>query len=203
MRFPSVLVLCAQAHSLLCVPPIAAAVGRARNALGELRDDLAWRCEARRTRGSEDDGPGRHEHDIMSTVLTVDDSKVVRSMVTRHPRPYDCTIVEVTNGREAVDMARTHQIDLVLLAGTMPVMDGRQEVSEILGPPGVATIANATLDAGTVLVVDDSDEVLAMAKTALEPSMTLLTATSGRAAIAATRDALCAWTRDAARQCLQ
>ncbi len=172
----------------------------------------------------------------MSTVLTVDDSKVVRSVVTRHLQPYGCTIIEATNGQEGVEMARTHTPDLVLLDVTMPVMDGRQalgelrkndgtkgipvimltaesgrdlvveiaklgvsgyivkpfqqetfdkEVSKVLGAPGAAAGApGAALDAHTVLVVDDSDKVLAMAKAALEQSLTVLTATSGKEAIA-------------------
>jgi len=170
----------------------------------------------------------------MSTVLTVDDSKVVRSMVTRHLQPYGCTIIEATNGQEGVEMARTHQPDLVLLDVTMPVMDGRQalgelrkdaatkgipvimltaesgrdlvveiaklgvngyivkpfqqdtfdkEVSKVLGAPGGAAGATA-VDPRAVLIVDDSEKVLAMAKAALEQSMTVLTATSGKDAIA-------------------
>jgi len=173
----------------------------------------------------------------MSTVLTVDDSKVVRTMVTRHLQPYGCTIVEATNGQEGVDMARTHKPDLVLLDVTMPVMDGRQalgelrkddatkgipvimltaesgrdlvveiaklgvhgyivkpfqqetfekEVSKVLGAPaGAAAPAGATaVDPKAVLIVDDSEKVLAMAKAALEQTMTVLTATSGKDAIA-------------------
>lgn len=174
----------------------------------------------------------------MKTVLTVDDSKVVRSMVTRHLQPYGCTIVEATNGQEGVEMARTHVPDLVLLDVTMPVMDGKQalaeirkdpitkgipvvmltaesgkdlvmeivklgvngyivkpfqqetfdkEVSKFLGAPGgqaAASNAAGPLDSRTVLIVDDSEKVLAMAKAALEQGLTVLTALSGKDAIA-------------------
>lgn len=173
----------------------------------------------------------------MSTVLTVDDSKVVRTMVTRHLQHYGCTIVEATNGQEGVDMARAHKPDLVLLDVTMPVMDGRQalgelrkdettkgipvimltaesgrdlvveiaklgvhgyivkpfqqdtfdkEVSKVLGAPAGATAPQGAtaVDPKAVLIVDDSEKVLAMAKAALEQSMTVLTATSGKDAIA-------------------
>jgi CheY-like chemotaxis protein len=71
----------------------------------------------------------------MSTVLAVDDSKVVRSMVTRRLQPYGCTIVEATNGREAVAMARMHKPDLVLLDVAMPVMDGREALGELRKDP--------------------------------------------------------------------
>jgi CheY-like chemotaxis protein len=182
-------------------------------------------------------GTEEHEDAIMSTVLTVDDSKVVRSMVTRHLQPYGCTILEATNGQEGVEMARTHQPDLVLLDVTMPVMDGRQalgelrkdaatkgipvimltaesgpdlvveiaklgvngylvkpfqqetfdkELSKILGAPGAGAGAQGAtaVDPRAVLIVDDSEKVLAMAKAALEQTMTVLTATSGKDAIA-------------------
>lgn len=174
----------------------------------------------------------------MKTVLTVDDSKVVRSMVTRHLQPYGCTIVEATNGQEGVDMARAHTPDLILLDVTMPVMDGRQalaelrkdpatraipvimltaesgrdlvveiaklgvsgyivkpfqqdtfdkEVGKVLGAPGAAAAggaADGALDPRTVLVVDDSEKVLAMAKAALESSLHVVTAISGKEALA-------------------
>ncbi len=64
-------------------------------------------------------------------VLTVDDSKVVRSMVMRHLQPYGCEIVEATNGQEGVDAAKQHMPDLVLLDVTMPVMDGKQALAAI------------------------------------------------------------------------
>lgn len=175
----------------------------------------------------------------MKTVLTVDDSKVVRSMVMRHLKPYGCEIKEAQNGQEGVEAARQHKPDLILLDVTMPVMDGRQclaelrkdaacqsipvimltaesgrdivveiaklgvsgyivkpfqqetfdkEVSKILGAPGAsagAAGAGATLDTSAVLVVDDSQKVLDAAKAALEQSMTVLTALSGKDALEA------------------
>ena len=43
----------------------------------------------------------------MSTVLTVDGSKVARSMVTRHLQRYGCTILEAANGEEGVATNRS------------------------------------------------------------------------------------------------
>ncbi len=67
----------------------------------------------------------------MSTVLTIDDSKVVRTMVARHLQPYGCTVVEAQNGVEGLEAARQHRPDLILLDVTMPVMDGRQCLAEL------------------------------------------------------------------------
>ncbi len=156
-------------------------------------------------------------------------------MVTRHLQPYGCLVLEAANGREGVDLARAHRPDLVLLDGTMPVMDGREalaelrrdpltkgipvimltaetgrelvveiarlgvsgyivkpfgpetfdrEVQKVLGAPGTSSAdVDDDLDPRTVLVVDDSPKVLASAKAALESTMTVLTAASGKEAI--------------------
>jgi two-component system cell cycle response regulator len=169
----------------------------------------------------------------MKKVLTVDDSKVVRSMVSRHLQPYGCEVIEAANGQEGVEAARANRPDLILLDVTMPVMDGRQclaeirkdaatkaipvimltaesgrelvveiaklgvngyivkpfqkdgfekEVSKVLGPP--AGPALAPVDRKAVLIVDDSDKVLEAARAALADGMTVLTALSGKDAVA-------------------
>ncbi len=177
----------------------------------------------------------------MKTVLTVDDSKVVRTMVARHLEPYHCRLLEAANGEEGVAAARAHRPDLILHDVTMPVIDGREalaalrrdpacqaipvimltaesgkdlvleiarlgvtgyivkpfqketfekEVSKVLGPPGAAAAADAPrgdapVDIKTVLVVDDSEKVLAAAQAALEATMTVVVAPSGAEALAA------------------
>lgn len=67
----------------------------------------------------------------MKTVLTVDDSRVVRSMVTKHLGPYQCQVLEAVNGQEGVAAAKRHRPDLILLDVTMPVMDGREALAEL------------------------------------------------------------------------
>jgi two-component system cell cycle response regulator len=67
----------------------------------------------------------------MKTVLTVDDSKVVRSMVSRYIKPWGCQLIEAADGKEGVEAAREHKPDLILLDITMPVMDGREALAEL------------------------------------------------------------------------
>jgi two-component system cell cycle response regulator len=67
----------------------------------------------------------------MKTVLTVDDSKVVRSMVSRYIKPWNCQLIEAADGKEGVAAAREHKPDLILLDITMPVMDGREALAEL------------------------------------------------------------------------
>jgi two-component system cell cycle response regulator len=175
----------------------------------------------------------------MKKVLTVDDSKVVRTMVTRALEPYGCQIIEAANGREGVDAARREKPDLILLDVTMPVMDGREalaeirkdpairatpiimltaesgrdlvleiaklgvkgyivkpftketfdaEVSKVFGPKAQAAADGAGAAAPSnpqcVLVVDDSERVLEMVRTTLAETVQVLTATSGKDAVA-------------------
>jgi len=175
----------------------------------------------------------------MRTVLTVDDSKVVRSMVARHLKDYGCRVVEAADGKEGVEVAKRDKPDLILLDITMPVMDGCQtlaelrkdptcksipvimltaesgrevvleiarlgikgyivkpfrketfdkEVSKVLGQPGSSQV-DAAVDSRCVLVVDDSERVLAAAQAALEKTMKVLTATSGKDAVNSYREA--------------
>ncbi|MGP8237673.1 MAG: response regulator [Limisphaerales bacterium] len=57
-------------------------------------------------------------------ILTVDDSRTIRMIVTRAFRAYDCTICEAGNGEEGLAVAAKEKPDLVILDVTMPVMDG-------------------------------------------------------------------------------
>lgn len=92
----------------------------------------------------------------MKKVLTVDDSKVVRSMVMRHLQPYGCEVVEATNGQEGVDAAKQHMPDLVLLDVTMPVMDGKQALAALradAATKGIPVIM-LTAESGRELVME-------------------------------------------------
>jgi CheY-like chemotaxis protein len=74
-----------------------------------------------------------HMSSEQKTVLTVDDSKVVHTMVARALERYGCRIIEAANGQEAVEAAEQHRPDLILLDMTMPVMDGRQALAAVRG----------------------------------------------------------------------
>lgn len=60
----------------------------------------------------------------MRTVLTVDDSKVVRALLARNLGDYGVQVIEAENGQDALAAARLHKPDLILLDVTMPVMGG-------------------------------------------------------------------------------
>jgi diguanylate cyclase (GGDEF)-like protein len=58
------------------------------------------------------------------TVLLVDDDPLIRKLVKKVLEPDQYYIVEARNGVEALDLYHEVQPDLVLLDGSMPIMDG-------------------------------------------------------------------------------
>lgn len=64
-------------------------------------------------------------------ILTVDDSKVVRIMVKRALKSYDCTIVEAANGQEGLEAAARENPDLIMLDVTMPVLTGLEMLTKL------------------------------------------------------------------------
>jgi two-component system cell cycle response regulator len=58
------------------------------------------------------------------TILTVDDSRIQRLAIIEAFRPYDCVIVQATNGEEGLLAVHEQRPDLILLDYNMPVLDG-------------------------------------------------------------------------------
>ncbi len=57
-------------------------------------------------------------------ILTIDDSKMVRLIVTKTFRPYGCEIFEANNGANGLAMAQTVLPDLIFLDITMADING-------------------------------------------------------------------------------
>ncbi len=68
-------------------------------------------------------------------ILTVDDSKTVRIIVRKAFRPYDCEILEASNGVEGLAISSKDSPDLILLDVTMPVMDGVEMLIKLKADP--------------------------------------------------------------------
>ncbi|MEN9678234.1 MAG: hypothetical protein RIS76_4130 [Verrucomicrobiota bacterium] len=58
------------------------------------------------------------------TILSVDDSSTIRSLLARLFRPFACELCEASNGEEGLAVAALRRPDLILLDYNMPVMDG-------------------------------------------------------------------------------
>jgi len=72
---------------------------------------------------------------MRNKILTVDDSKTVRIIVRKAFKPYDCEILEASNGVEGLAIAAKDMPDLVLLDVTMPVMDGVEMLTKLKSDP--------------------------------------------------------------------
>jgi two-component system chemotaxis response regulator CheY len=83
--------------------------------------------------------------------LIVDDSRAMRLLIARLLQHHDFTIVEVSNGREALDaMERSGAFDLALVDWNMPVMDGLEFVLKVR--------ADERFDAMAIMMVTTESE---------------------------------------------
>ena len=64
-------------------------------------------------------------------ILTVDDSKTIRLIVTKALKPFDVDVLEASNGVEGVAVTMREKPDLILLDLTMPIMDGSECLAKL------------------------------------------------------------------------
>ena len=58
------------------------------------------------------------------TILVADDDVEILGLVTRHLKSYDVTLLEASDGEQALELTRQHKPDLVILDVMMPGMSG-------------------------------------------------------------------------------
>lgn len=75
-----------------------------------------------------------------ATVLVADDSATVRVLVRMELEAAGYEVVEAEDGQQALDAARSGQIDAVLLDVEMPVMDGFQTIGALKADPLTADL---------------------------------------------------------------
>lgn len=74
------------------------------------------------------------------TVLVVEDIHDVRELVRVVLESEGYRVIEAENGLNAVEAARQHQPDAILMDMSMPMMDGCQTTRRIRQQPGLATV---------------------------------------------------------------
>ena len=92
-------------------------------------------------------------------ILTVDDSKTIRMIVTRAFKGFACEIFEATDGVEGLTVAQRERPDIILLDLTMPVMDGAEMLGKLKSDPDLRSIPVVMLTAES-----GRDHVLRIAK---------------------------------------
>jgi two-component system chemotaxis response regulator CheY len=80
-------------------------------------------------------------------ILTVDDSKMVRMIVTSTFQPFDCEVVGAADGAEGVEVALREKPDIIFLDITMPVLNGIETLAKIRETPEIAAIPVVMLTA--------------------------------------------------------
>ena len=73
-------------------------------------------------------------------ILTVDDSKTIRLIVTKAFKPFDCDVLEASNGVEGLAMAARERPNLIILDITMPIMDGYETLTKLKSDPELKSI---------------------------------------------------------------
>jgi signal transduction histidine kinase/ActR/RegA family two-component response regulator len=80
-------------------------------------------------------------------VLVVDDHPVNRRVIKLFLAPFECDLVEVENGRDALDALEAETFDLVLMDVNMPVMDGLEATRRLRRDPRWADLPVIALTA--------------------------------------------------------
>ena len=73
-------------------------------------------------------------------ILTIDDSKTVRAIISKHLSQFSVRMLEAENGEQGVVRARKGAPDLILLDYNMPVMDGYHTLVELKSDPNLKSI---------------------------------------------------------------
>lgn len=84
---------------------------------------------------------------MAKAILVADDDPDILSIVSMSLETQGYTVFKATNGREAVDLARRHHPDLILMDMMMPVVSGYEAVAEIKGEASTRDIVIVGLSA--------------------------------------------------------
>ena len=83
-------------------------------------------------------------------ILSIDDSKTIRMIVSRTLKNHDCTVCEAGTGEEGLAVATAERPDVILLDAAMPGMDGATMLArlranpDLKGTPVILLTAEAT-----------------------------------------------------------
>ena len=73
-------------------------------------------------------------------ILSVDDSRMIHTLINKGFAPYDVQMVFANNGAEGLEVAAREKPDVILLDVTMPVMDGVECLGKLKADPALKDI---------------------------------------------------------------
>src|SRR5688572_7702765 len=83
----------------------------------------------------------------MPLILLVEDDLLNREMIARYLTIEGFQVITATNGAQAIDMARQHMPDLILMDMGLPILSGWQATQQIKAAPGMRAIPIIALTA--------------------------------------------------------
>jgi two-component system cell cycle response regulator len=93
---------------------------------------------------------------IMSVkILTIDDSEIVRLIIAKAFKLFDCVVLEAENGVAGIAVASREKPDIILLDYLMPVMDGFEVLTRLRSDPDLKAtpVIMLTAEAGRGTVI--------------------------------------------------
>lgn len=86
---------------------------------------------------------------MINTILVTDDNVLDNAIIRNYLYSERYNMISALNGREALDLIESHNVDLILLDMVMPVMDGHEflkEFSKTLYYKQIPVIVTSSLD---------------------------------------------------------
>jgi len=88
----------------------------------------------------------------MKRVLTVDDSKAMRSIIKRALQPLEVEVLYAEDGQQGLQVAGDQKPDLILLDLTMPIMDGAGMLKELRNRGQNTPVILLTAESGSTIL---------------------------------------------------
>jgi two-component system cell cycle response regulator DivK len=84
---------------------------------------------------------------VAKSIVVADDDPDILSIVSMSLEAQGYVVHKAANGREAIDLAREHHPDLILMDMMMPLVSGYEATSELKADPGTKDIPVVGLSA--------------------------------------------------------
>jgi CheY-like chemotaxis protein len=83
-------------------------------------------------------------------ILAVDDSKMIRMLIKKTFKPFNCDVIEAENGVDGLAAALREKPDIIILDVNMPVMKGDEMLAKLRNEHGIKDIPVIMLTAEAV-----------------------------------------------------